>query len=163
VSGMGHALTVDPGTSPDQGGATGAFSEDHDIYASFYTAQFFGLTAAPGGGDTVAPTVTITAPAAGATVSGTVTVAVAASHDIGVVRVDLVVDGAIAGRDTAPPYAFALDTAALTTRSDTLAAVAVDAAGNAGTSAITTVTVQNAGGGGGRLLETFSSAAGPDN
>jgi poly(hydroxyalkanoate) depolymerase family esterase len=50
VSGMGHALTVDPGTNPDQGGATGAFCEDHDIYSSFYAAQFFGLTAAAGGG-----------------------------------------------------------------------------------------------------------------
>jgi hypothetical protein len=50
VSGMGHALTVDLGTSPDQGGATGAFCEDHDIYSSFYAAQFFGLTATAGGG-----------------------------------------------------------------------------------------------------------------
>src|SRR5215510_11659084 len=76
VSGMGHALTVDPGTNPDQGGATGAFSEDHDIYSSFYSAQFFGLTAGGGGGggDATAPTVSLTAPAAGATVSGSVAV-----------------------------------------------------------------------------------------
>jgi poly(hydroxyalkanoate) depolymerase family esterase len=50
LAGVGHALSVDPGTGVDQGGATGAFSEDHDIYSSFYAAQFFGLTNAPGGG-----------------------------------------------------------------------------------------------------------------
>jgi poly(hydroxyalkanoate) depolymerase family esterase len=161
VSGMGHALTVDPGTRSDQGGATGAFSEDHDIYSSFYAAQFFGLTAAPGGDDTVAPTVALTAPAAGATVTGTITVTVAASDDLGVVRVDLVVDGAVTSSDTTAPYAFAVDTTTLGNGSHTLAAVAVDAAGNAGTSAIATVTVQNSGGCG--LLETFSGAAGPDN
>ncbi|TMQ28112.1 MAG: PHB depolymerase family esterase [Deltaproteobacteria bacterium] len=60
ISGMGHALTVDPGTNPDQGGATGAFSEDHDIYSSFYAAQFFGLTAPPSG-DTTPPSATLTA------------------------------------------------------------------------------------------------------
>ncbi len=50
VTGMGHALTVDPGSDADQGGATGAFSEDHDIYASFYAASFWGLTGGGGGG-----------------------------------------------------------------------------------------------------------------
>src|SRR5882724_4353188 len=56
ISGMGHALTVDPGTNPDQGGATGAFSEDHNIYSSYYAAVFFGLTApGGGGGDTTPP------------------------------------------------------------------------------------------------------------
>src|SRR6185369_9833294 len=68
VSGMGHALTVDPGSNVDQGGATGAFCEDHDIYSSFYAAQFFGLTAANQGGDTTPPTVSITSPASGTTV-----------------------------------------------------------------------------------------------
>ncbi len=51
VTGMGHALTVDPGSNVDQGGATGAFSEDHDIYASYYAAVFWGLIGDGGGGD----------------------------------------------------------------------------------------------------------------
>ena len=50
ISGMGHALTVDPGTNVDQGGATGAFSENHSIYSSYYAAQFFGLTGTTVGG-----------------------------------------------------------------------------------------------------------------
>lgn len=50
VNGMGHDLTVDPGTNVDQGGATGAFSEDHDIYSSYYSAVFWGITGGGGGG-----------------------------------------------------------------------------------------------------------------
>ncbi|HEX3765674.1 MAG TPA: PHB depolymerase family esterase [Kofleriaceae bacterium] len=174
VSGMGHALSVDPGTNADQGGQTGAFSEDHDIYSSFYAAQFFGLTTAgggggsgsgggSGGGDTTPPTVSITAPAAGATVSGSVAVTASASDNVGVTRVDVLVDGSVAGSDTTAPYSVAVDTTRLASGSHTLTARAVDAAGNTGTSAAVTVTVQNGGGGGGGHLETFSASAGPDN
>src|ERR1043166_7547768 len=108
INGMGHALTVDVGTNVDQGGATGAFSEDHDIYSSYYTAVFFGLTTAGGGGggggDTTPPTASVTSPAAGATVSGTIAVTASASDDVGVTRVDVLVDGAVAGSDATAPY-----------------------------------------------------------
>lgn len=50
MAGVGHALTVDPGSNADQGGATGAFSEDHDIYSSYYAAAFWGITGGGGGG-----------------------------------------------------------------------------------------------------------------
>src|SRR6185369_9875354 len=120
VSGEGHALNVDPGSAVDQGGATGAFSEDHDIYSSFYAAQFFGLTGGGGGGgDITPPTVSITAPAAGATVSGSVAVTASASDNVGVTRVDVLVDGAIAGSDTAAPYSVAVDTTKLANGSHT--------------------------------------------
>lgn len=166
VSGMGHALTVDVGSNVDQGGATGAFCEDHDIYSSFYAAQFFGLTAAiQGGGDTTAPVVSITSPASGATVSGALAVTATASDNVGVTRVDFFVDGALKASDTTAPFAVTIDTVALTNASHALSARAFDAANNAGTSSTVTVTVQNGGGGGGgtSLLETFSSSAGPDN
>jgi poly(hydroxyalkanoate) depolymerase family esterase len=165
INGMGHALTVDPGSNLDQGGATGAFSEDHDIYSSYYTAVFFGLTApgggGGGGGDTTPPTVTLTAPAAGATVSGSLAVTATASDAVGVTRVDVLVDGAVAGSDTSAPYSVTVDTTRLANGNHTVSARAFDAANNAGSSAAITVNVQN-GGGGGRL-ETFSSANGPDN
>jgi poly(hydroxyalkanoate) depolymerase family esterase len=167
INGMGHALTVDPGSNPDQGGATGAFSEDHDIYSSYYTAVFFGLTTpgggggGSGGGDTTPPTVTLTAPAAGATVSGALAVTATASDDVGVTRVDVLVDGAVAGSDTSAPYSVTVDTTRLANGNHSLSARAFDAANNAGSAAAITVNVQN-GGGGGRL-ETFSSANGPDN
>ena len=169
INGMGHALTVDVGTNVDQGGQTGAFSEDHDIYSSFYSAQFFGLTTAGGGGggggggDTTPPTVSLTAPAAGATVSGSALVTANASDNVGVTRVDFLVDGTVTGSDTSSPYSVTVDTTKLTNGSHTLAARAFDAANNAATSASITVTVQNSGGGGSTHLETFSSSTGPDN
>ncbi|HET7499578.1 MAG TPA: Ig-like domain-containing protein, partial [Kofleriaceae bacterium] len=166
VNGMGHALTVDPGSNVDQGGATGSFSEDHDIYSSYYTALFWGLNApgggGGGGGDTTAPTISITAPAPGATVSGSVAVTATASDATGVTRVDVLVDGVLAGSDTTAPYSVTVDTTRLANGSHAISAQAFDAASNVGTSATVTVTVQN-GTGGGRLLETFSSASGPDN
>ena len=171
ISGMGHALTVDVGTNVDQGGATGAFCEDHDIYSSFYAAQFWGLTGGGGGGgaggDTVAPTVSLTSPASGATVSGSLAVTANASDNVGVTRVDVFVDGTLAGSDATAPFSVTVDTTTLSNGSHAISAKAFDAANNAGTSAAVTVTVQNGGGGGGgaggRFLETFSSTSGPDN
>ncbi|HEY0194949.1 MAG TPA: Ig-like domain-containing protein, partial [Kofleriaceae bacterium] len=167
ITGMGHDLSVDPGSNVDQGGATGAFSEDHDIYSSYYAAQFFGLLGGGGGGgggDTTAPTVSVTAPASGATLSGTVNVTATASDNVGVTRVDVLVDGAVVGSDATAPYAVALNTASLANGAHKITARAVDAASNTGTSAAISVTVANSGGGGGGgKLETFSAASGPDN
>ncbi|HEX2626530.1 MAG TPA: PHB depolymerase family esterase, partial [Candidatus Limnocylindrales bacterium] len=162
VSGMGHALTVDPGTNVDQGGATGAFCEDHDIYSSYYAAVFWGLTGGGGSGDTTAPTVSVTSPASGATVSGTIAVTANASDNVGVTRVDVLVDGTVKGSDTTAPYAVSVDTTTLSNGSHTISARAFDAANNVGSSSAVTVTVQNSGGTT-SLLETFSSASGPDN
>ncbi len=48
ISGMGHALPVDPGTGPGQGGATGKWSKDVDLYSSHHALVFWGLvTGAP--------------------------------------------------------------------------------------------------------------------
>jgi subtilisin family serine protease len=105
-----------------------------------------------GGGDTTAPTTSITSPANGATVSGTVTVSANASDNVGVSRVELFVDGALAGTDTTSPYSFSWNTAAVANGSHTLQTRAYDAAGNSGSSSAVGVTVSNGGGGGGNLI-----------
>lgn len=161
VAGMGHAVVVDPGTAEDQGGAVGAYAEDRDIYSSYYAAQFFGLTGGGGGGD-APPAAAITAPASGATVTGAIEVTATASDDVGVVRVEVLVDGAVVGSDAAAPYAFALDTTALANGGHSLVARAIDSAGQPGRSAVVAIVVANGGGGGGARRETFSAAAGPD-
>jgi hypothetical protein len=99
---------------------------------------------APPPGDTQAPTVSLTTPAGGATVNGTVSVAAAASDDTGVSNVELLVDGAVAGSDSASPYTWPWDTTNLPDGTHTLAARAYDAAGNVGSSSTITVTVSNA-------------------
>lgn len=156
----GHALSVDPGTGVDQGGQTGAYAEDRDIFSSYYAASFWGLIGGTGG-DRTPPTVSLTAPADGAVVSGTISVTASASDDTGVTLVEVLVDGTVVGSDASAPYAVSVATTSLSNGAHVLTARASDAAGNRGTSAARTINVSN-GGGGGTRLETFSSASGPD-
>src|SRR5713101_3327632 len=94
--------------------------------------------------DTTPPTVSVTAPIAGATVSGSVSVSANASDNVGVVGVQFKVDGNNTGAEVlAAPYTYSLNTATLSNGSHSLTAVARDAAGNRGTSAPLTITVNN--------------------
>lgn len=43
IKGMGHAIAVDPGPGPRQGGMTATFAQDVDFHSSWWTAEFFGL------------------------------------------------------------------------------------------------------------------------
>ena len=95
------------------------------------------------GGDTQAPTVSITAPLNGATVSGTVSVTATASDNVGVTKVEFYLDGALQSTDTTSPYSWSWDTTSATNASHTLTAKAYDAALNVGTSTAVSVTVNN--------------------
>jgi hypothetical protein len=100
-------------------------------------------------GDTTAPTTTVTAPAAAATLSGTVALAADATDDVGVSSVQFQVDGVDVGAaDTSAPYAAQWDTTTVGNGPHAVRAVARDSAGNAGTSAAVTVTVNNTSGSG---------------
>jgi hypothetical protein len=94
--------------------------------------------------DTVPPAVAITAPAKDSTLSGILTVSAEASDNVGVVSLQFLRDGADLGAPVASaPYAVNWDTTTVTNGIHTLAARAVDAAGNAATSAPIVVTVNN--------------------
>jgi len=93
--------------------------------------------------DVTAPTVAVNAPVDGATVAGRVSVSVAASDDVKVTRIELYIDGALAGSSASAPASFAWDTAALPDGWHTLAAKAYDAAGNLGQAGTVTVYVSN--------------------
>lgn len=99
--------------------------------------------AEPGGADTQAPSAAVASPGAGASVSGLVAVGVDAADNVGVVKVELRVNGALLATDTAAPWGFSWDSTALPNGSAVLVATAYDAAGNAGPSAARTVTVSN--------------------
>ena len=117
---------------------------------------------APPPGDTTPPTTSITSPANGATVSGTVTVAASAGDNVGVTRVELYVDGALIGTDTSSPYQIAWNTTTATNGSHGLQTRAYDAAGNVGSSAVVSVTVSNATGGGELIVNGgFEGSAAP--
>jgi hypothetical protein len=116
-----------------------------------------------GGGDTTPPTTSITSPANGSTVSGTITVQASASDNVGVSRVELYVDGSLAGTDSTSPYSFSWNTASVPNGSHGLQTRAYDAAGNTGSSSVVNVTVSNGGGGGGELIVNggFEGSASP--
>lgn len=101
ITGMGHGTPVDPGTGERQCGTAGAYILDVDVCSSWYIGRFFGLDNTDG----VAPTVSLTAPAPGATVSGSVTISASASDNVGVNRVEFLIDGALAASDSSAPTA----------------------------------------------------------
>ena len=94
-------------------------------------------------GDTVSPTVSITAPLGG-TVSGNVLVKASASDNVGVTSVSFF-DGItqIGSDDTSSPYQVTWATSVVANGSHTLTAIARDAAGHATTSAAVVVNVNN--------------------
>ena len=96
-----------------------------------------------GGTDSTAPTASIASPAGG-TVSGVTTVSVNASDNVGVTRVDLLVNGTVVASDSAAPWQFSWDTHTVSDGAVQLKAIAYDAANNAGASPVVTVTVSNA-------------------
>ena len=97
----------------------------------------------PEPGDTTAPTVSLTAPAnnSSATIGATVPISANASDNVGVTKVEFLVNGAVENTDTSAPYTYNWNTAGLATGTYTLAAKAYDAAGNSTVSATRTVTL----------------------
>ncbi len=80
--------------------------------------------------DVTAPTVSVTSPNNGSTVKGLVAVDVAASDNVGVTRVDLVVNGKPYASDLSAPFGFSWDSTQVADGNATLVAYAYDAAGN---------------------------------
>lgn len=98
-----------------------------------------------GGGDTTPPTVNRTAPAARATISGTLTVKGTAGDNVGVTKVELLVDNAVKGADTTSGdgISISINSSSLANGPHTLALKAWDAAGNTTKTAAITITVSN--------------------
>lgn len=153
ITGMGHATPVDPGTGETQCGTAGAYILDVNLCSSYYIGHFWSLDNLDGN----APTVSLTAPANGANLSGTVTVSATASDDIGVDRVEFLLDGTLLGSDASAPYSLSWNSATASTGNHTLQARAFDLVDNVGTSATVTVNVLEGSGGGTPLLAEFSN------
>ncbi len=158
ITGMGHGTPVDPGTGETQCGTAGAYILDVNLCSSYYIARFFGLDNLDG----VAPTATITAPANGAAVTGSVAIAANASDDIGVDRVEFLLDGALLGSDTTAPYTYSWNSSTASNGAHALQARAVDLVGNTGSSAPVNVTVSGGTGGGGGTTPVTVSFANED-
>jgi hypothetical protein len=92
--------------------------------------------------DTTPPIVALTSPTEGAVLFKTATLTASASDNAGVTQVRFLLDGAVVGTDEGPPYAVTLDVRKVARGLHLVAAVAIDAAGNMGTSAPTAVYVK---------------------
>jgi hypothetical protein len=90
-------------------------------------------------GDVTPPTAAITAPAPGAKLTGSVTVSASATDNVGVTRVEFLVDGNVVATDSSTPYRTTWNAGAATLGTHVLAARAYDAAGSVTTSAPVTV------------------------
>jgi archaellum component FlaF (FlaF/FlaG flagellin family) len=110
---------------------------DVNAYMVKLPTTFFGTGSVTA--DTTAPSVT----AAAAGSSGTINLTATASDNVGVSRVDFLVDGVLKGSDATSPYALSLDSTTLSNASHALVAKAYDAAGNVGTSNTVSFTVNN--------------------
>ena len=98
----------------------------------------------PPPGDTVKPSVAISAPSSGAVLTGVVSVSASASDNVGVTLVQFVLNGVtLLKEDSVSPYAFSWDTAQVANGTHTLVAFARDAAGNFSSSSPVTVTLVN--------------------
>ena len=120
-------------------------SNHDDNYAGDPTYTLYDTVAVSGSAppDTTPPTTSVTAPSSGATVSGTVTVTATATDNVGVVKVELYVDGALLGSGASSPTSASWNTTAVANGGHTITSKAYDAAGNVGTSASVPVTVSN--------------------
>lgn len=153
ITGMGHGTPVDPGTGETQCGTAGAYILDVNLCSSYYIGHFWSLDNL----DSNAPTVTLTAPANGASLSGMVAVSATASDDIGVDRVEFLLDGTLLGSDASAPYSINWNSATASTGNHALQARAFDLVDNVGTSATVTVNVLEGSGGGTPILAEFSN------
>ena len=93
--------------------------------------------------DDQAPSITITAPTMNAGVSGVIPVDVNYADNVGVVRVELHINGQQITTDNVAPFEFVWDTTDWADGEHILTTKAFDAAGNTGTSSSVTVTTHN--------------------
>jgi hypothetical protein len=100
----------------------------------------------------VSPPVVTLLSANGGIVSGEVNVTASATDNVGVARVDLLINGGVVGTVANAPWSFTWNSRSVSNGAAQIQVAAVDAAGNRGTSATVTVTVANNGGGKPRKL-----------
>lgn len=100
---------------------------------------------APSSADTTSPTVTLTSPAAGSYVEGYTVLRADAADGQGVVKVEFLIDGVVAGWDRAAPYEYSWYTPLHADGAAALQARAYDSSGNVRTTPVTTAEVDNVG------------------
>lgn len=138
---------------PTSGQATGTLYFTAPAMAGTYESRYFSgndsmrvavsnpiVVTAGNTADTAAPVVSITSPVDGQRVSRTVSVTVAAGDNVGVVQVELYVDGALTATSATAPFTTKWNTKRAGAGAHRLHVKAYDAAGNTALSQVITVT-----------------------
>lgn len=121
-------------------------SAGRDIYFGYgrvNAATAVSLARSTAAADTQKPTVAIASPSGGSA-SGVVPVDVSATDNVAVTRVEPRVNGVTVATDSVAPFQFSWNSATVPDGSETLTAVAYDAAGNSSVSPGVSLTVSNA-------------------
>jgi hypothetical protein len=138
---LGRALFNTAVTS----GYAGAHKQYNQQFRS--SGRFIAYVTQPasgGGGDTTAPTASITSPTSGQRISGTITATASAADAVGVAGVQFFIDGQPFGaEDTSTPFNVAVNTTSMSNGGHTISARARDAAGNTTNSTSVAFTVSN--------------------
>lgn len=92
--------------------------------------------------DTTAPSVTIGSPQNGATLSGTVSITATATDNVGVSKMEVLIDGVVVGQSASASVSYSWNSLSYTNATHTIQVRAYDAANNIGSSSAS-VTVQN--------------------
>jgi glucose/arabinose dehydrogenase len=145
----GWIRTLDPANPNGASDFASGISNPVDLKVSpdgflYYLARGAGsvnritFTGGGGGGDNIPPTVSITNPANGASVArrSTVTITATASDNVGVTRVEFLINGALQCTDTTAPYSCNWSVPNTRNVSYQLQARAFDQAGNLGTASV---------------------------
>lgn len=144
ISGSPFTNTTLAGATKNVVGDTVKIRLTTDSSVTFYGFKVTNVTAGGGGGDTTPPTTSVTAPSNGATVSGTTTVSATASDNVGVTKMEIYIDGALATSNTnSTSLLYSWNTTAAANGSHTIQSKAYDAANNVGSSSTISVTVSN--------------------
>jgi len=118
-------------------------SRAYDAAGNSATSAGVSVTVNNTSSDTTPPTTSITSPTAGSTVSGTITISANASDNVGVTNVQFYHGSTLIGSDSTSPYSISWNTTTVANGTYSLTSRAYDAAGNVGTSAAVSVTVNN--------------------
>ena len=139
----GPLTALGTGTSPNSVFKYGPSGFPNQTFnaANYWVDVVFAATAGGTGGDTTAPTLSISAPAANSVVSGTVNVQLTAADNVGISRIELRVDGTLVGTYSGTTRTIPWDSRTVADGSRTLVVRAVDNAGN-GRDASRVVTVR---------------------
>ncbi len=116
-----------------------------------------------GGGDAVAPTVTISTPANAATVQGNVTISGSATDNVGVTALSLLIDNVVVANTANPTFSFDWSSIGAANGNHVAKVTAQDAAGNIGFAQLT-LNVQNTASTGPNIIPNgnFETANGAD-